>query len=229
MSNTRASRIELLVDVLLERARSTSERVLRVAVTGITASGKSALATELTERIHARGTPCFRVPVDGFHNPRAQRHRLGRESAEGYYRDAYNYTLLRERALRPLGLGGDRRYVVRAFDVEADATVDAPWLEAPRGSIAVFEASFLLRPELREAFDYRIFVQTSFEQAELRGVQRDAAALGGEDEARRLFRVRYHEAQRIYFREAEPLKYAEALFVNDDLDHPVLFLQQEGG
>jgi uridine kinase len=226
MSTTRASQLDSLIDVLLARAQRVSHGVLRVAVTGITASGKSTLATELTERIHARATQSFRLPVDGFHNPRAIRYRRGRDSAEGYYRDAYDYALLVERVLRPLGPGGDRRYVVRAFDVAADAKIDSPHVEAPLGSIGIFDASFLLRPEIRGAFDYRIFVQTTFEEAERRGVRRDAAALGGEDEARRLYRVRYHEAQRIYFREAEPLKHADALFINDDVENPVVYLRQ---
>jgi uridine kinase len=42
---------------------------------------------------------------------------------------------------------------------------------------------------------------------------------------RRLYRVRYHEAQRIYFREAEPLKHADAVVANDDADDPVLFVR----
>jgi hypothetical protein len=76
-------------------------------------------------------------------------------------------------------------------------------------------------------FDYRIFVQSSFEVAEGRGVARDHQSLGGIEEARRLYRQRYHEAQRIYFREAEPLKYAYALLVNDDVAHPVLFIRTD--
>jgi len=222
----RSARVDDLAKLLMARARHVGDGVLRVAVTGITASGKSTLAGELVERTVALGTPCFRVAVDGFHNPRAVRYRRGRESAEGYYRDAYDYGLLLEHVLRPLGPGGDRRYIERGFDVEADARVEAPRLQAARGSIGIFDASFLLRPEVRDAFDYRVFVQTSFEEAESRGVRRDAAALGGEDEARRLYRVRYHEAQRIYFREAHPLEHADVIFVIDDVANPVLFVRQ---
>jgi len=225
MNTARATSIGLLADEVVKRSRRNPQGVLRVAVTGITASGKSTLAAELTGYLQARGIACFQVHVDGFHNARAIRHRRGRDSAEGYYRDAYDYPLLLERALHPLGPGGDRRYVARAFDVETDAKVDSPLLQAPPGSVGIFDASFLLRPEIRDAFDYRIFVQTSFERAEQRGVRRDAAALGGEEQARRLFRTRYHAAQRIYFQEAQPLQHSDVLFINDDLDHPLVFLR----
>ena len=126
----------------------------------------------------------------------------------------------------PLATGGSRAYVTRGFDLDADVRVDDPVEHASAGSIVILDASFLLRPEVRPCFDYRVFVHTAFEVAEARGVRRDADALGGEAEATRLYRIRYHEAQRIYFREARPLEHADAIVINDDVDHPVLFIRQ---
>lgn len=166
-----------LAGVLTRHVRP--DGVLRAAVTGITACGKSTLATELQAAVAALGTPCIRLAVDGFHNPRAIRYRRGRDSAEGYYRDAYDYARLTELVLVPLGPGGSSRYAPRAFDLETDAPVEVALEAAPRGGVAVLDASFLLRPEIRDCFDYRIFVQARFEAAEARGVARDATALGG--------------------------------------------------
>jgi uridine kinase len=227
MTEAAAELVGQLARILAGRADRVPDHVLRVAVTGITASGKSTLAVALTEGLTDLGRACFRLPVDGFHNPRAIRYRRGRESAEGYYRDAYDYALLVSRVLRPLGPGGTRSYVTQALDLATDAPVDAEPTVAPAGGIAILDGSFLLRPEIREWFDYRIFVQTSFEVAEERGVARDQESLGGLVEARRLYRQRYHEAQRIYLREAEPLKYADALVVNDDVAHPILFTRSD--
>jgi uridine kinase len=224
---TAADVVDHLARILAERADRTIDQVLRVALTGITASGKSSLALALTRRLTDMGRACVRLPVDGFHNPRAIRYRRGRESAEGYYRDAYYYELLLAHVLRPLGPGGNRSYLAQAFDLETDTPVQAQPIVVEAGSIAILDASFLLRPEIRDHFDYRIFVQASFEVAEDRGVARDQESLGGIAEARRLYRQRYHEAQRIYFREAEPLKHVDALVVNDDLAHPVLFVRHE--
>jgi uridine kinase len=213
-----------LAGILVGRVRP--DGVLRVAVTGITACGKSTLATELRAAVAALGTPCIRLAVDGFHNPRAIRYRRGRDSAEGYYRDAYDYARLTERVLLPLGPGGSLRYAPRAFDLDTDTPVDVALEAAPAGGVAVLDASFLLRPEIRDFFDYRIFVAAAFETAEARGVARDAGALGGPQEAERLYRTRYHEAWRIHFREARPLQHADAIVVNDDLDDPALFVRR---
>jgi len=225
MNTTAADVVDRLARILVDRAERRPAHVLRVAVTGITASGKSTLALALTRRLEDMGRAAFRVPIDGFHHAKAIRYRRGRESAEGYYRDAYDYELLLAHLLRPLGPGGNRAYLEQAFDLQTDAPVEAQPKIADAGSIAILDASFLLRPEIRDSFDYRIFVQSSFEVAEERGVARDHQSLGGIEEARRLYRQRYHEAQRIYFREAEPLKYADALIVNDDVAHPILFIR----
>src|SRR5262249_8857566 len=142
--------VDRLAHILADRADHTLDHVVRVAVTGITASGKSTLASALTQRLTDLGRLCIRLPVDGFHNPRSVRYRRGRDSAEGYYRDAYNYELLLTHVLRPLGPGGHRSYRTRVFDLDADAPVSEPSATAEAGSIAILDASFLLRPELRE-------------------------------------------------------------------------------
>ena len=222
---TRAHVVDTLAQRILLRAQGVAQHALRVAVTGMTASGKSTLTMELVKRLEALGRPSVRVPVDGFHNPQSMRYQRGRDSAEGYYRDAYNYDLLVKRVLIPLGPGGDGCYVARVFDLEADAPVEIEPTQAVEGSIVVLDASFLLRPELREHFDYRVFVQTSFEEAQARGVHRDQAVLGGRAEAERLYRQRYHAAQRLYFAEVHPLRFADALFINEDVDAPVLFVR----
>jgi uridine kinase len=185
MTEHRAEVIDTLTQLVLGDSSRKANAVLRVAVTGITASGKTTPTNELVTRIVDSGKQCVRVPVDGFHNPRSIRYRRGRESAEGYYRDAYDYDQLIQRALIPLGSPEDRSYVAQVFDLDADTPVEAHPVRLEPGSIAIFDASFLLRQELRDHFDYRILVQTSFEDAMARGVRRDAATLGGSAEAER--------------------------------------------
>ena len=60
----------------------------RVAIDGRTASGKTTLADEIATVLRRGTRPVLRTSVDGFHRPRAERHRRGRHSAEGYLDDA---------------------------------------------------------------------------------------------------------------------------------------------
>ncbi|SEQ19425.1 gamma-glutamylcyclotransferase [Lentzea albida] len=195
------------------------DRPLRVAVDGITASGKTTLARELTSLVAARGRSAAHLSMDGFHNPRAIRHRLGRSSADGYYLDAYDFASFARLVLEPLGPGGDRRYRSRIIDLRSDAVVDEPPVLAPDDLVLVVDGSFLQR-DLE--WDEVVFVDTPFEVAFDRGTRRDAELLGGLEEASRAFEQRYHAASRRYLEEVGPVDRASVVVGNSDVTRPVL-------
>jgi uridine kinase len=93
---------------------------LRVGVDGICGAGKSTFAADLVDHVAALGRPVVRLDSDGFHHVRAIRYRQGRESARGYYDDAYDFGSLRDLSLVPLGPGGSRRYATRVHDMTTD-------------------------------------------------------------------------------------------------------------
>ena len=59
-------------------------RIQRVAIDGVDGAGKTTLANELAPRLELEGRPVIRASVDGFHNPRIVRYRLGKTSPEGF-------------------------------------------------------------------------------------------------------------------------------------------------
>jgi uridine kinase len=79
----------------------------RVAIDGIDAAGKTHLADELVPRLAARGCQAIRASLDGFHRPRAERYRRGPYSPEGYYLDSFDFPLVCQQLLVPLGPVGD--------------------------------------------------------------------------------------------------------------------------
>jgi uridine kinase len=194
---------------------------VRVAVDGVTAAGKTTLARELAAALAARGRPAVHLSMDGFHHPRAHRHRQGRDSADGYYADAYDFAAFARTVLDPLGPGGDRRYRERILDLAADTPVIEPPATAPADAVVVVDGSFLQR-DLAGRWDEVVFVDTGFDVALARGRRRDAAAFGGAEPAERAFRQRYHPASRRYLAEVDPRARATVVLGNDDLDRPVL-------
>jgi uridine kinase len=64
---------------------------VRVAVDGVDAAGKTTLADELAALLIQRDRPVIRASIDGFHRPRAERHRQGATSPQGYYTDSFDY------------------------------------------------------------------------------------------------------------------------------------------
>ncbi|MGW6932130.1 gamma-glutamylcyclotransferase [Lentzea sp. NPDC054927] len=192
---------------------------LRVAVDGITASGKTTLARELTAALVERGRAAAHLSMDGFHNPRVVRHRLGRDSADGYYADAYDFASFERLVLEPLGPGGDRKYRQRIIDLRSDAPIDEPPIEAPADLVLVVDGSFLQRELI---WDEVVFVDTPFEVARDRGTRRDTELLGGLEQAERAFDQRYHAASRRYLDEVGPADSASIVLGNADVAQPVL-------
>ena len=73
----------------------------RVAIDGADAAGKTTMADELEKLL---GESVVRVSGDAFLRPKRERYRRGRESAEGYYEDAFDHAAFRASVLEAVGL-----------------------------------------------------------------------------------------------------------------------------
>lgn len=73
-----------------------------MAVDGVDGAWKTTFADALAETLRERHREVIRVSVDDFHHVRAIRYRRGRDSAEGFWLDSFNYSRLRADVLDPL-------------------------------------------------------------------------------------------------------------------------------
>jgi uridine kinase len=219
ISREREAVLDSLADLIAAVRRP---HVVRVAVDGVDAAGKTTLAGELTPRVVARGRPIVRAALDGFHRPRAERYRLGPTSPEGYYRDSFDYDALRRELLEPLGPGGSRLHRTRVFDLHADEPVRDPQSVAPPEAVLLLDGVFLLRPELNDLWDFRVFLEVDAEEALRRALVRDEDLFGSPDEALRRYRNRYVPAQLAYLDEVDPTSLADVVVENTDVSAPTL-------
>ncbi|MDG4800738.1 uridylate kinase [Micromonospora sp. WMMD980] len=210
-------RAELLDRLADDLAGRRPPHPLRVAIDGPDAAGKTRLADDLA-RVLARRRPVCRVSVDGFHRPAAVRSARGRLSPEGYYLDSFDHETIVARVLRPLGPGGDRRYLPAAYDVRADAPVTAEPVTAPADAVLLVDGVFLLRPELREHWDVTVHLHVAPEETLRRALARDLEVFGSADEVRRRYRARYLPGQELYRARARPAERADVLL---DLTEPL--------
>jgi uridine kinase len=212
---------------VLERLADLIEAVerphpVRVAIDGRDAAGKTTLADELARVLGARGRSLVRASIDGFHRPRVERYRLGHTSAEGYYRDAFDYEAVRTSLLLPLGPGGDRRYRSGVLDLQADEPSPEAWSIANADTVALVDGVFLLRPELAGLWELRILVRADVEELLRRACDRDGALFGSAEAVRERYAKRYLAAQRIYDAEVEPQRLADVVVENTDVNAPRL-------
>lgn len=184
---------ELSRPELIDRLAVLVDGARRVAVDGPDAAGKTALADGLADALRGRGRSVMRASIDDFLRPPAERYRRGRDSPEGYYDDSFDYRAARE-------------FVLTHTD---DAVV-------------LFDGVFLLRPELRDVWDFHVFVSVGFEEILRRALRRDVARFGSPEEVKRRYRVRYIPAQQLYLASARPELAADAIVYNDDPSRPWL-------
>ncbi len=209
------------LEALAERiANIEKPHPVRTGIDGIEASGKTTLADMLAPLVELKGRPVIRAGIDAFHAPRAVRYRQGRESAQGYYEDSFNYEQVQDYILTPLGPSGNRIYRRAALDWATDEPINAQEEIAPDNAILIFDGIFLSRPELADNWDYRVFVKTDFEKALERALKRDTQAFGSAENIRRLYSLRYHPAQQSYLEKSQPDLKADAVVDNNNSSEP---------
>ena len=192
----------------------------RVAVDGAPAAGKTTLADELAAVLRGQGRDVIRATIDDFLFPRALRYPRGEYSAEGCYFDTHDYDALNRVLLDPLGPGGDRRFQPAVYDRTADTALSPPVTTAPAGAVLVFDGVFLMRPELINRWDLRVFVSTALEKTVDRAVIRERRVSSRSDVERR-WRERYIPSQQLYLATVRPTDHVDVIVHNDEPQRPI--------
>ncbi len=216
---TRQKVLEKLVDLIIGVSKP---HPVRVAIDGVDAAGKTTLADELVAPVESRGRPVIRATMDGFHRPRGERYRRGQDSPVGYYHDSFDYESVRDALLEQLGPGGSMRYRTATFDYRSDELIHEQLQTASSDSVLLFDGIFLLRSELNDLWDFRIFLRTDFDIALRRAIERDATLLGSEDSIREQYAKRFVPGQRMYLKGVRPERIADVVVDNNDLDNPTV-------
>ena len=219
----RAIVLNQLADIL---AKIIPPHPLRVAIDGVDAAGKTTLADELAPLLQSRGRPLIRSSIDYFHNPRAIRYQRGRGSPEGYFHDSFNYAAVKTLLLEPLGETGTRQYRSGCFDHEQDQPAEYPIQNAAENAILLFDGVFLLRPELLDFWDFKIFVGINFETMVERAVQRHKAQYGTDPDVRERNATRYIPGQQLYLESCQPKMNADLIFNNRNFSAPTIQLRE---
>ncbi|WP_134122294.1 hypothetical protein [Kribbella kalugense] len=210
-------RARVLGEVAAEVLSARREHPVRVALDGCSAAGKTTLANELAGvlRWHT-AREVIRAELDYFKRAPELRTTYPIESSESYYYEVYDYDAIRERLLKPLGPGGDRRYVNGLRDTSARTQLAVPPRTAAPDAILIADGTFLQRPELNNYWDLRIYVHVTFETVLRRGAVRDAAWMDSREAAAHRYRTRYIPGERLYINQIHPADRAQLVLNNED-------------
>ena len=213
-----AARLRVLTHVTGLIPPSPDGDCVLVGIDGGDGAGKTIFANDLAALAAVTSRPTVRISLDDFHNPRAIRYRQGRSSPTGFYQDSFNYKAFLDHVLTPCGPGGSRRYRPRAHDLTTDEVLDEPEQCAAPGTIIIVDGLFLHRAELREHWDFTVFLDVAFEITAQRMAQRD----GSHPDPFHPSMARYTEAQLLYRAECDPARRASLVIDNSDPAAPLL-------
>jgi uridine kinase len=195
---------------------------VRVAIDGVDCAGKTMFAAELGQELHKQNRPIIHASIDGFHRTREERYRRGKLSPKGYFCDSFDLDALTQNLLKPLGLHGDLIYTNAVFDFRTDSPVPKITHKTPPDAILLFDGVFLLRPEIDAHWDFRIFLQVSFQTVLERALLRDAKLFGSAQETEQRYLKRYIPGQKIYMKEVHPRQKADIVIDNNNPANPII-------
>ncbi|KAA3663618.1 MAG: hypothetical protein DWQ04_09850 [Chloroflexi bacterium] len=193
-----------------------SSHPLRVAIDGVDTAGKTSLADELVSPLQKNGRSVIRASIDSFHNPQSIRYQQGKHSPAGYFQDSFNHQALISLLLAPLGPGGNLHYQKEIFDFQKDSLTKQQNFLAQESDILLFDGVFLLRPELYNYWDLKIFVKVNFETVLKRAAIRDQKLFGTIKDVQNRYQQKYIPGQKIYLAACTPEKLSDIVIQNDD-------------
>lgn len=203
-----------LTDKLVERHRlHTSLSAFTVAISGIDASGKGYITKLLQEELQRRGFKVANINIDPWQNPIAVRLRK-ENAAENFYESVFRRDDFFRQLIFPLQ--NNKSIYLEMEGIQTDADIYYPLVYNYKDiDILLVEGIFLFKRKYLFCYDYKIWVDCTFETGLKRALQRNVEKL---DEERLIhdYETYYYPAQRLHFEKDQPKEIVDLIFENNN-------------
>ncbi len=205
--------LEVVHGAILNTPIRDGRKARLIALSGIDSSGKGYTAVKLAQVLSSEGTPVALIGIDGWLNLPQMRFSKA-HPGRYFYQNAFRFGEMFSELIDPLVRDG-------SVDCEADFTEEtAHTYRKHRYAFSnvdtvLLEGIFLLRRDLRERYDFKVWVQCSFETALRRAIARGQEGLTAA-ETIAAYRSIYFPAQKVHLAEDDPQACADLVFENDN-------------
>lgn len=180
----------------------TNNRTVIVGIDGLGGAGKSTISEELLSLLQSDGHHVSLLHIDDFIHPKSVRYNDDFAPWECYYNLQWRYDYLINEIILPLKKGEAICKDIELYDKDND-TYFTQNICLPKGSILIIEGIFLQRDELRDVFDYMIYIDVPEKTRLARALKRDGY-IGDSEQIRAKYEERYFPAERFYVKSCNP-------------------------
>ncbi|MBD0404762.1 uridine kinase [Flammeovirga sp. EKP202] len=184
---------------------------LMVGISGIDGSGKGYIGQKLFDGLTSRGVKCELIGIDGWLEQPSRR--FSKENpAQHFYQNSFRFKEMNEQLLKPLKQTGNVDFIAQhSAPDNSEDLVDFHY-QIKDVEIILVEGIFLFQEQFD--FDYRIWIECSFETAFQRALERNQEGLSKE-ELKEDYYTTYFPAQELHFEHDQPKKRADFFVLND--------------
>ncbi len=184
-----------------------------LGVDGMGTAGKTTLAMALEAQLRAQEYTVTVLHIDDFIHPRALRYTDAFAPWECYYNVQWRYDYLIAQILDPIKRGEALTGSVELYDKPNDSYLLQP-ISVSVGSILILEGIFLQRPELKDFFDYMVYIHVPEARRLARARVRDGY-IGDTAAIDTHYLNRYFPAERHYLQACRPIETADYVIYNE--------------
>ena len=189
-----------------------SKKAKIIGINGVDTSGKTTFTNNFASYLSSIGVKSQVLHIDDYHNPRAVR-LTGENEIEAYYNNAFNYAHVITEVLQPLKTEGSINKSVLCLDLDRDTYSKTVDYTIDEDTLLIIEGVLLYRPPMNEYFDYRVFLDISFDTVLERARVRDVPLYG--EAFLDKYRNKYIPIQQRYLSEHKPKEQSDMVIENE--------------
>jgi uridine kinase len=183
-----------------------------IAISGIDASGKGYTTKLLQDELERKGYKVANINIDPWQNPLPVRLRK-ENAAENVYENIFRWKDFFEQLIFPLKQNKSLYLVTSG--ILSDADIYYPLVYDYKNiDIILIDGILLLKKKYLSRYDYRIWIDCSFETGLERAIKRNVEKLE-EERLIRDYDTYYYAAQRLHFERDQPINSSDIIYNND--------------